>query len=165
MKLLFSVKWFTNQKWELIFRKKTNSIFRKMFDQTKHGNWFSVKCLYEPNTGIDFPQTPEYIFLSENAFTRTKQTLICGGFSCHLSKLHYKIHYSTILNPLFYIVQIHYSNRSPFMLATSWLHLLFGNQTKYEVLLTPILIHPPLIIGKPLNTYLYNLEILGQVWK
>ena len=40
---IFSVKWSTNQTWELIFRKKTNSIFCKMFDRTKHGNWFFVK--------------------------------------------------------------------------------------------------------------------------
>ena len=39
---IFFVKWSTNQTWELIFCK-TNSIFRKIFERTKHGNWFSVK--------------------------------------------------------------------------------------------------------------------------
>ena len=58
----FSVKWSTNQTWEFIFCKKMNFIFRKMFDRNKHRKWFSVKrksfsvnCLYEPNTGNNFP--------------------------------------------------------------------------------------------------------------
>ena len=47
---IFFVKWFTNQTWELIFRK-TNSIFRKMFERTKHGIWFSVKRIpRQPNS-------------------------------------------------------------------------------------------------------------------
>ena len=41
LKFLFSIKWSANQTWELIFRKKQIS--------------FSVKCLTEPNMGIDFP--------------------------------------------------------------------------------------------------------------